>query len=98
VVANPAGRLKPEMFASILLILKDEEPALTIPSRAAFTEGGRQFVYVDKGAGRFERRRVEVVPAREDRLRVQDGLVAGERVASEDVMLLRAQSAGGESR
>jgi cobalt-zinc-cadmium efflux system membrane fusion protein len=98
VVSNETGRLKPEMFASILLTLKEAQPTLTVPSRAVFTEGGRQFVYVEKGPGRFERRRVEVQPGPDDRLRVQSGLQAGDRVASEDVMLLRAQSSSGDAK
>jgi cobalt-zinc-cadmium efflux system membrane fusion protein len=92
-VPNPDGRLKPEMFASVLLFLQ-ESPALTIPSRAAFIEGGKYFVYLQRGDAVFERTSVEVQPAPNGRLRVVDGLRAGEKVVSEDVMLLRAQEAG----
>jgi cobalt-zinc-cadmium efflux system membrane fusion protein len=90
-VPNADGRLKPEMFASILLFMKEAEPALTIPSHAVFIEGGRHFIYVEQSPGRFQRRRVEVVSGPEGRLKVLDGVKAEERVASEDVMLLRAQ-------
>jgi cobalt-zinc-cadmium efflux system membrane fusion protein len=92
-VPNPDGRLKPEMFASILLYLQ-ESPALTIPSRAAFIEGGKYFVYLQKSAATYERIPVAVQPAPDGRLRVLDGLHVGEKVVSEDVMLLRAQDAG----
>jgi cobalt-zinc-cadmium efflux system membrane fusion protein len=92
-VPNPDGRLKPEMFASILLFLQ-ESPALTIPTRAAFIEGGKYFVYLQKSDATFERIPVAVQPAPDGRLRVLDGLRAGEKVVSEDVMLLRAQEAG----
>jgi cobalt-zinc-cadmium efflux system membrane fusion protein len=88
---NADGRLKPEMFASVLLFMKEAEPALTIPSRAAFIEGGRHYVYAQTAPGRFQRRRVSVVPGPEGRLKVVEGLGPGDRVASEDVMLLRAQ-------
>jgi cobalt-zinc-cadmium efflux system membrane fusion protein len=94
-VANSDGRLKPEMFAAVTLFLKDAEPALTIPAKAAFTEGGRQFVYVERKTGEFQLRPVEVQPGPEGRLKVLQGLAAGERVAGEDVMLLRAQESSG---
>jgi len=97
VVPNPDRRLKPEMFSSVLLTIKEAEPALTVPSRAAFIEGGQNFVYVEKLPGEFERRRVEVVPALEGKLRVQSGLKAGERVACQNVLLLRAQESSGGS-
>jgi RND family efflux transporter MFP subunit len=94
-VANPDGRLKPEMFASVVLFLKEAEPALTIPARAAFTEGGHQFVYVERKPGEFQLRQVDVQPGPEGRLKVLEGLAIGERVAGEDVMLLRAQESSG---
>jgi cobalt-zinc-cadmium efflux system membrane fusion protein len=91
VVPNTNGRLKPEMFASALLFMKEAEPALTIPAHAAFIEGGRNYVYAETAPGRFQRRRVSVLPAPEGRLRVVEGLGSADRIASEDVMLLRAQ-------
>jgi cobalt-zinc-cadmium efflux system membrane fusion protein len=94
-VANPDGRLKPEMFAEVVLFLKDAEPALTIPAHAAFTEGGHQFVYVERKPAEFQLRQVDVQPGPEGRLKVLEGLASGERVASEDVMLLRAQETSG---
>jgi cobalt-zinc-cadmium efflux system membrane fusion protein len=90
-VPNTDGRLKPEMFASVLLYMKEAEPSLTIPSRAAFIEGSRHFVYVELSTGRFQRRRVEVQPGPDGRLKVVEGIAATDRVACEDVLLLRAQ-------
>jgi len=88
---NTDGRLKPEMFASVVLFMKEAEPALTISSHAAFIEGGRHYVYAELAPGRFQRRRVSVLPAQEGRLKIVEGVAAGDRVASEDVILLRAQ-------
>jgi cobalt-zinc-cadmium efflux system membrane fusion protein len=97
-VPNPDGKLKPEMFASVLLFQKEAEPALTVPSRAAFIEGGQYFVYLERGSGEFERRKVDVLPAPEGRLRVTNGVKAGEKVVSQDVMLLRAQESGSDPK
>src|SRR5207237_1077740 len=54
-VPNPKGRLKPEMFASIAVGVSETERVLTLPSRAAFTENGRTWVYVAVGPGQFVR-------------------------------------------
>src|SRR5262249_273463 len=94
-VPNKDGRLKPEMFASALLYPKEAESSLVIPPRAAFIEGGRHFVYVHRGAGEFQRRRVEVEPAPDGRLKVLEGIAAEDHIASEDVLLLRAQESSG---
>jgi cobalt-zinc-cadmium efflux system membrane fusion protein len=95
-VPNPEGRLKPEMFASVLLIVKEPELALTIDARAAFMEGGEHFVFVERAPSEYEIRRVDVVPAPDGRLQVREGLKAGDRVVKEDVMLLRAQESSDE--
>lgn len=97
-VPNPTRRLKPEMFASVLLFREESEAAVTIPSRAAFVEGGEHYVFVRRGEGEFERRRVDILPAPEGRLRVREGLKSGEAVVSQDVMLLRAEESSGNTK
>lgn len=97
-VPNPEGRLKPEMFASVLLIVKEPELALTVDVRAAFIEGGEHFVFVEQAPATYEMRRVDVVPAPDGRLVVREGLKAGDRVVKEDVVLLRAQESSDAAR
>lgn len=88
-VANAGDRLKPGMFASVDLHLPESAPALTVPAKAAFVEGGESFVYVEVGAGEFTRRAIETTPSGADRLRVVRGLAAGDRVVTDGVLLLR---------
>lgn len=89
-VANPEGRLKPEMFASVSLFLHDAAPALIVPPQVVFTEGDRSFVYVKTGAREFVRRAVETTP-HDGELKVLSGLQAGEQVVSEGALMLRLQ-------
>ena len=45
-VANPDGRLKAEMFASINLEIAAGARQTFVPARALFTEDGRSYVFV----------------------------------------------------
>jgi cobalt-zinc-cadmium efflux system membrane fusion protein len=89
-VANPDGRLKPEMFASVSLFLNEAKPTLTIAPQAVFTEGGHTFAYVKTGERDFARRPIETAPSG-DELKVLSGLQAGEFVVSDGALMLRLQ-------
>ena len=97
VAANPAGHLKPGMFITAVLDLPRSGDVLTIPANALFVEDGRSFAYVQTGANEFERRGVETAPSGSDRVRVVHGLAAGDRVATDGVLLLRQLEAGAGS-
>jgi cobalt-zinc-cadmium efflux system membrane fusion protein len=88
-VANPSLRLKPEMFATITLLVEDVEQALTIPASAVITEGERSFVYVALNDRTFARRPVEVAADSRDTRRVVHGLSAGDRIVTTGAVLLR---------
>jgi cobalt-zinc-cadmium efflux system membrane fusion protein len=95
-VPNPRQRLKPEMFATITLNGGTSERAVVVPSSAAFTEGGRTWVFVAVGDRQFVRRAVEIgSDAGADR-RVLSGLRAGERVVTGGVLLLRQEEKGAD--
>src|SRR5215204_1022368 len=80
---NPGGSLKPEMFASVSLFLGTSEPAPAIPAQALFTESDATFVYVRNGENSLVRRRVETAEENGGRLRVTQGVVAGDQVVSQ---------------
>ena len=97
-VANPNGRLKPGMFASIALYLPNSGSSLTLPAKAVFVENGRTFAYVKVGPQEFARREIETVRSDRDRLRVTHGIEAGEHVVSDGVLLLRQLESEAESQ
>ena len=68
---------------------------LPVPSRAAFTEEGRTWVYIAQGQGRFVRRAIEVAQEAGDERRVLSGLQAGDRVVVDGVLLIRQEEQRG---
>ena len=90
-VANPGGRLKPEMFASIVLDVAEHERVVTVPSHAVFTEDGRTFVYAEVTPGHFVRRAIDVGQDEGPDRRVLGGLRAGEKVVVDGALLLRQE-------
>ncbi len=90
-VSNPTLRLKPEMFADVVLALESTEDAISVPASAIFTDGDRLFVYVAIDNVTFARRSVEAVAESADRRRILRGLSPGDRVVVDGAVLLRAQ-------
>ena len=90
-VANPGGRLKPEMFAAVALAVAGEQPSLEVPADAVFMENGRSFVFVELSQGHFTRRAVEVAPGEASRRTILTGLHAGDRIVVDGALLLRQE-------
>jgi len=90
-VSNPGPRLKPEMFASVTLFLDESVRGLTVPVKAVFNESGRNFVYVRVNEREFARRQVDIAPDGAARLRISNGLKAGDKVVSDGALLLRQE-------
>ncbi|HEY7171939.1 MAG TPA: efflux RND transporter periplasmic adaptor subunit [Vicinamibacterales bacterium] len=95
-VRNPRQRLKPEMFANITLDGGTSERAVAVPSSAAFTEGGRTWVFVAVGDRQFVRRAVEIGSDPGADRRVLSGLRTGDRVVTGGVLLLRQEEKGAD--
>jgi cobalt-zinc-cadmium efflux system membrane fusion protein len=90
-VSNPTLRLKPEMFADVVLALESTEGAISVPASAIFTDGDRLFVYVAIDNVTFARRSIEAVSESADRRRILRGLSPGDRIVVDGAVLLRAQ-------
>jgi len=101
-VANPDGRLRPEMFATVSLPTGTPRRALTVPEAAVVTDRGSgaesQVVFVAQGeeAGTFEKRRVTTasVPASGSSglVEVTAGLKEGEQVVTEGAYALLSEA------
>jgi len=93
-IANPRGRLRPEMYGRI----RHAHPGRTVavvPARAVVQSAAGAFVFVAREPGVFERVMVRVEPADGERLAVLDGVRAGDQIVVDGVMLLQAGLAGG---
>lgn len=87
-MANPGGRLRPEMFVTIQHT-GELRPTPVLPVGAVVQEYGRPIVFLERAPGRFERREVVLGPRRGDVLPVVSGVRAGERIVVDGGVLLK---------
>lgn len=96
-VAN-RGRLRPGMYADVLLRTEGKEVPM-VPESAVIYTGPRQLVFVDLGEGRFQQREVRLGAKHGDAFEVLSGLQPGDRVVTSGNFLLDAEArlrSGGE--
>ena len=89
-VKNADGALKPGMFANVRLAV-GTAMALVVPVSAVQLERDEVFVFVQEGADRFERRKVDLDPAYGGVHRVKSGLAAGEKVVAAGAFMLKSE-------
>ncbi len=74
-------------------VLKAEIPeVLAVPRSSVLSPGGIPIVYVDKGGGVYEQRRVRLGRAGDEDYELLEGMAAGERVVTQGGMLIDAQA------
>jgi multidrug efflux pump subunit AcrA (membrane-fusion protein)/YHS domain-containing protein len=88
---NPGFALRPDMFVDVEMPV-ELGPAITVPKEAVLDSGTRRVVYVDKGEGVFEPRKVETGFRQGDRVEIVSGLAEGERVVTSGNFLLDSES------
>jgi Cu(I)/Ag(I) efflux system membrane fusion protein len=90
-IANPGGRLKPGMYATVRLNTT-ERSALTVPTSAVLNTGERRLVFVDMGEGRLMPHEVEIGRVAGGFAEVLAGLQPGQRVVTSAQYLLDSES------
>jgi multidrug efflux pump subunit AcrA (membrane-fusion protein) len=88
---NPGLRLRPGMFGDATLDL-GAVTAVTVPADAVVDTGEDQYVFVSRGNGRFEPRRIRAGWRGGGRVAVLDGIAEGERVVTTANFLLDSES------
>lgn len=91
-LSNPAGQLKPGMYAQVELSAASRTAVLTVPSSAVIDSGIRQIVLVQKAEGRFEPREIKIGARSDDRIEVVQGVQDGEIVVVAANFLIDAES------
>jgi len=90
-LANPNARLRPGMFASIVIADK-LKAQLLIPLSAVIDSGTRQSVLVQVATGRFQARAVQLGARNDEQVTVLAGLAEGETVVTQANFLIDAES------
>ncbi len=93
VIANPDGKLKPEMFVRVAFLADGEHKGIRVHNTSLVTEGIYVYVFVEKSAGTFEKRRVTLALRGNDHSFVEQGLEEGEHVVTEGALLLNSEAA-----
>ncbi len=88
---NPAGLLKPEMYAGVLL-KSSQGKALAVPESAVITTGERNVVFVAKEVGLFEPREVSTGVKVRNYYEIKSGISPGEKVVTGANFLLDSES------
>lgn len=89
---NPGLRLKPGMYATLLLDEPTRLPVLTVPRGAVLATGERQLVFVRRSNGQLEPRQVQTGATSDTRIEILRGLVAGDTVVASATFLVDAES------
>ncbi len=90
-VANPGGKLKPGMFATLTLSPR-ARAALLVPAEAVIRTGTRSVVIVAAGDGRFRAVDVEVGMEAGADAEIRKGLKAGDRVVVSGQFLIDSEA------
>src|SRR5690349_13953076 len=94
-VANPDGRLKPDMFANVQIVTALNRTAISIPQSAVLNDEGKTVVFVAEGNA-YKKRQVQAGIQNDDRVEIIDGLNAGDKVVVKGNYLLLEQSRPGQ--
>lgn len=92
-VANPDGRLKPEMYAIVRVLSKPEPDVIAIPKAAVQQDRGESVVFVRVGERQFGRRVVHIAEQNDEQARVIAGLAGGEEVVVSGAYMLKSEMA-----
>jgi Cu(I)/Ag(I) efflux system membrane fusion protein len=90
-MANPAGALKPEMYAEVL-IKGSLGRKVAAPESAVISTGVRDIVFVAKEQGVFEPREVVIGAKMRDWYEIKKGVEAGEKLVIDANFLLDSES------
>jgi RND family efflux transporter MFP subunit len=88
---NPGYLLRPDMFVDVELPVK-LPPTIVVPADAVVDSGVKKVVYVDKGNGVFEPRKVETGWRAGDQVEIVKGLMIGERIVVSGTFLIDSES------
>jgi membrane fusion protein, heavy metal efflux system len=88
---NDDGKLKPNMFAWMLVPLDKPHDGLVVPAGAIMRHENQPFVFVPDGERTFRRVDVELGLETNDRIEILSGLKAGDKVVDQGAFYLKSE-------
>jgi cobalt-zinc-cadmium efflux system membrane fusion protein len=89
--ANNNNRLKPQMFGELLVPAAHNYKAILIPSEAIVKFDSKDYVFVRKDAGTFQRRSVKTGSVQKELVEIKEGLTEGEQVVIKGSFYLKSE-------
>lgn len=89
---NPDLKLKPDMYADVVIKTKVSDDAILIPNEAVIRTGTRNVVITALGKGKFLPKDVTIGPEGEGFIQILSGLDEGETVVSSGQFLIDSES------
>ncbi|MFL1404877.1 efflux RND transporter periplasmic adaptor subunit [Marinobacter sp. M1N3S26] len=93
-LANPDGKLRPGMFATVMTRQPEDRPVLTLPRTAVSYNTYGDYVFLigenDDGQLTVNRRSVQTGEVRDERVAIEKGLEEGDQVVAKGLLRLRA--------
>jgi len=92
-LSNPGYRLKPDMYANVVIASKLPGERILIPEEAVIRSGKREIVFVDMGEGKYAAREVATgVSGEGEVVEVKKGLLPGEIIVVSGQFMLDSES------
>lgn len=79
-VSNTDRRLKPEMFARLIVAGHTMRPKIVIPKQAVLERSGKQWIVVQLETGGFEERAVTIDSVTDNQVTIREGVTTGEHI------------------
>ncbi len=79
-VPNKDRRLKPEMFARLIVAGSTMRPKIVIPKQAVLERSGKQWIVVQNENGRLEDRAITIDSIADNQVTIREGVTTGERI------------------
>jgi cobalt-zinc-cadmium efflux system membrane fusion protein len=88
-VEDASRLLKAELYVTVEI--PDVVPtSLQVPSKAVFLRENQYYLFLETGAGQFQRHAVRIGSEREGKVAILEGLKAGQRLVTEGCLLLQS--------
>jgi len=85
---NPGMRLKPEMFANILIENKEGAKCTAIPANAVINDNGKNYVIIYHDKCNLELKEIAIIKSINDKAYIKEGLKPNDKVISQNQILL----------